>query len=177
VNGEKDQKFEKLFAYYPGVLAFLKRFGFSPDEASDLAQDAFVRVYEHMDDYRAESLWSYVQAVTRTVALNVIRSRHTQKREAILEPEEKLMDAADPRRNPEEEFAQESGVRRIMHAIDRLDPKSKQCMLWSIAGFSYAEMTKTFDVTESALKSRLHEARNKLKEFLGEEPEGWEDKP
>ena len=52
----QDERFSDLYdRYYRRVVAFLVRFGVAPDDASDLAQDVFVRVYEHMDDYRGDA--------------------------------------------------------------------------------------------------------------------------
>lgn len=166
MGNEKERDFERLFRYYPAVLAFMKRSGFSPDEARDLAQDVFTRVYEYMDAYRGQADWAYVKTVARTVALNEIRSRSAQKRAAILEPEDRLAAVADRGPAPDADYDR----RRLYEAVERLDDKRKPCMLLYLAGFPYREIEQILGIRPPTLKSRLHEARNQLRDMLGEDP-------
>ena len=51
-------RFKRLYdKYYPSVFSFfIRRFRFSREEAQDLAQDVFLRVYEFGDDFHAEKI-------------------------------------------------------------------------------------------------------------------------
>jgi RNA polymerase sigma-70 factor (ECF subfamily) len=172
--GSRDEQFEELYKYMPAVRGYLKRFGFSPDELDDIAHDVFVRVYQHMDDYRGESRLAYLQEVTRNVALNKIRDRHAGKREGILVPEEKLagyIDESVP--SPEATAAKRFDSLRLREAVERLDDNQRVCVMLYLADFSYLEIGEILGISQPALKSRLNVAREKLKEWMGQGPEGW----
>ncbi len=168
---DDDDRFEELYKYYPGVLALLRRLGFTVDESRDIAQEAYVRVLRSMDDYRGESHWSYLQKVVRRVALNEIRARHTGKRNGETVSEDALLTLADEQ-FPRPDQAMETGevVGRVRTAIAQLDKNDRTVLLLKLNGFSYEDMVKDLGISLSAVKSRLNMARKRLKQLLGEDP-------
>ena len=56
-----DDPFGGLYKYYDRVVAYLMAFGFSRDDARDLAQDVFVRVIESMSTFRGEAKWTFLE--------------------------------------------------------------------------------------------------------------------
>lgn len=170
----KDQQFETLFAYYDRVVLFFKRLNFSPEDARDLAQEAFVRVYEHMDAWRGDSRWSYLQQVARRIAINAIRDRNAAKRKAILVSDDALLGIHDHKVVPADvQLGKKRDVQRLHHAIDQLGPDLKTAVLYWLAGCSYRDMEALLGVGETTVKSRLHDARKRLKDLLGEDPVGF----
>lgn len=170
---DKEALFEKLYRYYPGVISFLKRFPeFSHEEVRELAQDVFARVYEHMDTYRGESEWGYVQSVAKTVALNERRSRLTDKRrgEAVsLDDVQDLANRSD--RAADRQLGAKEVSRRIYQAVLQLPVKYRIIMMHYLSEASYEEMSVELGISVSTVKSRLHAARKQLRELLGE-PDG-----
>ena len=168
---EHDEKFETLYAYFPAVVSYLMSLGFSLDEARDLAQDVFVRVYTHMDTYRGESRWAFLKMVAKRHALNTIRARHTVKRDGILISDESLAIRPSDAPQPDEEFARAESEQRLYAAIAKLDGDSRMVVMLKLADNSYGEMAQTLGISVSAVKSRLHVARARLRELLGEDPD------
>lgn len=184
-RGDDDSRFQELYRrYYRSVVAFFTRQGFSLEEARDLAQDTFVRVYRGMETYRGEGAWSFIQTTARRIALNEIRSRMTQRRSAKLTPlEEPLTQTISkdpwtgaPPHTPETELVeQEEDVRRrerLQQAIVNLPERLRGCLLLRLQGLSYREITVALRLSMDTVKTRLNEARNRLREQLGEEPDG-----
>ncbi|MEA2462723.1 MAG: hypothetical protein QOJ98_470 [Acidobacteriota bacterium] len=166
----KDQQFEALFAYYDRIVLFFKRLGFSPEDARDLTQEVFLRVYEHMDAWRGDSRWSYLQQVARRLAINVIRDRRAAKRKAILVSDDALLTVHDDKAIPADvQLGRKVEVQRLYDAIDQLSPDLKTAVLYWLAGCSYHDMEAVLGISEATVKSRLHEARKRLKDLLGEE--------
>lgn len=166
-----DERFEELYKYYPGVLALLRRLGFSVDEARDIAQEAYVRVLKSMDDYRGESHWSYLERVVRRVALNELRARHAGKRHGETVSADALLTLADeqfPR--PDQALETAEDVRRVRAAIAQLDTNDRTILLFKLSGLSYEDMVDSLGVSLSAVKSRLNMARKRLKQLLTEGP-------
>lgn len=171
-------RFDELLPYYNAVVSFIMRQGFSREDARDLAQEVFIRVYRNMDAWRADSKWGYLQTTARRLAYNAIRDGYAQKRAMILEPEEKLVGLADERIKPADaELESRQASERLHRAVDRLDPSQAQCVRLSLAGFSYDEIAHSLEISESAVKSRLSVARKRLREILEEDLEGFGEEP
>ncbi|MEO8378374.1 MAG: sigma-70 family RNA polymerase sigma factor [Acidobacteriota bacterium] len=168
-------QFEELFKYYPAVVALLTRLGFAREDARDLAQQVFLRVYEHMDTYRGESKWSYLEKVTRRLAYNALRDRHAAKREGIPVATDEILELPDPGEPADVLLESKQTVERVRHAVAQLSPSDQTSVRMQLAGFSYEEIATQLGITISALKSRLNVARERLRDLLKEEPEGWGD--
>lgn len=171
---DKDQRFEKLFAYYGAVVHYFIRLNFSSDEARDLAQEVFVRVYEHMDAWREDAHWSYLKTAAQRLAANTIRDRKAAKRNAIVVSDEALLGLHDDKVIPADiQLGKKDEVARLYETVKLLKPDLRSCVLYWLEGYSYHEMEKMLGISAAALKSRLHEARRQLKDLLGEEPVGF----
>jgi len=169
--GDADEKFEELYKYYPGALALLLRLGFLRDEADDLVQESFMRVYKHMDQYRGEALWAYVQKTVRNVAANDIRAKHTAKRHGEMVSDEVLATLPDTSLLlPDARLAQAEVVKRVRTAVAQLKPTDRAIVLLRLNGRSYEEIVEGLGLSISAVKSRLNLARKRLKELLGDDP-------
>src|SRR5215212_9984228 len=92
---DDEKQFEELYKFYPGVLALLRRLGFPHDEAENLAQESFVRVFRHMKDYRGDARWAYLEKTVRRVAANAIRAKNTGKRHGETVSDEVLATVPD----------------------------------------------------------------------------------
>lgn len=171
---DDEKQFEELYKFYPGVLALLRRLGFPPDEAEDIAQDAFVRVYKSMKGYRGDAQWAYLEQTVRRVAANAIRAKKTGKRLGATVSEEVLVTLPDPNVvDPGTAMAQADVVKRMRGAIAQLDRIDRTVLLLRLKGSSYDEMVAILGITLSAVKSRLNVARRRLKELLEEDPGLW----
>jgi RNA polymerase sigma-70 factor (ECF subfamily) len=166
-----DEQFEELYKYYRGALALLLRLGFSRDESDDLVQESFMRVYKHMDEYRGEALWAYVEKTVRRVAANSIRAKHTGKRHGEMVSDEVLATLPDTSLLlPDARLAQAEVVKRVRAAVAELKPADRAIVLLRLNGRSYEEIAEGLGLTMSAVKSRLNLARKRLKELLGDDP-------
>lgn len=189
VSGDDDSRFQELYRkYYRAVVGFFVGQGFSREKARDLAQDTFVRVYRSMETYRGEAAWGFLETTARRLALNEIRSRATLMRKAretsLDEPLQQIQSMAqDPwtgalPQSPETELIKrEEDVRRrrrLQEAIENLPQSLRTCVLLWLQDCSYREIMKDLGLSLDAVKSRLNEARHRLREQLGDEPGGIE---
>src|SRR5258706_9490749 len=115
MNGDGDDQFEQFVPYYKRVRTLFHALGFSREDARDLTQDTFLRVYEHRKDYRGDAIWGYLQKIARNIAKNAIRDRHALKRTAIMESEEKLKDVSDTRIQPADKTAEDRQASDWLH--------------------------------------------------------------
>jgi len=182
---------EHLFQRYSrNVVGFFVRLGFPLEEARDLTQEVFVRVYKGMESYRGEAEWSYLETIARRVALNAIREGKTQKRSRLevsmdtlpYLPDSVALDPWTGQSAPtqEDELIEREESRRrtqrLKQAIEGLPPKTRMCFQLRRRGLSYREIETILGITMDAVKGRLNDARNLLRAKLGEEPVGF-DRP
>ncbi|HEV7765839.1 MAG TPA: RNA polymerase sigma factor [Thermoanaerobaculia bacterium] len=182
VREENEERFRDLYdRYYRSVVSFLIRHGMARDEARDLAQDVFVRVYEHMDAYRGESEWKFLEVTARRLALNHFRARQTQKRGGVEVPLDAIPEARTAIPSAELGLAEreERDVRRkrLHAAISELPASEQKCLLLWLRESTYSEIQRILGISMDAVKSRLHDARKRLRERLAAEPVGvrWPD--
>lgn len=167
----KDDRFQSLYQkYYLRIVRyFVRSFHLSEDDARDLAQDAFIRFYKAMGEYRGEAEWAFFETIARNVAYNRIRSQNAAKRRV------KLVNIEDPATRvpgaPEPDFAkqQEDAIRwrQLDDAIAELPVGQRQCIQMQLNGFKYREIAKFLGISEDAVKSRRRDALKHLREKLG----------
>jgi RNA polymerase sigma-70 factor (ECF subfamily) len=174
---DHDSRFESLFQrYFKRVVSFLLHLGFSLDDARDLAQETFLRVYRNMDAYRGEAEWTFLRTAAHNLAKNRFRDDSTLKRKVTKVAIEDVADPSDPA--PPADVAlvmREETVlfrKRYAIAVAALPEGAKECFLLREQGYSYEEMAAILSIPVNSVKSRLHDAKRKLRAELGEEPPG-----
>ena len=173
---ERDERFKVLYQkYYRRVVRFYVRaFRFAEEDAEELAQDAFLRFYEAMDDYRGDAEWAFFESIARNVAYNRIRWGKTQKRNMktvdIDDPEVAYNEPHAPQ-EPDYADRQEAALRRkqLYDAISELPPGQRECVQLWLDDFKYDEIAKALRTSMDAVKSRLRDAKRLLRAKLGEE--------
>jgi len=160
------EQFERLYQrYFDRAVAYIMSLGVSREDARDLAQETFVRVYRSMEQYRREAEWGYIQTTARRLRLNKLRDDLAQKRKVsmALLSEDELVNVADRKLSPEQLAAIQESLDRVHAAVSELQEKKRDCVLWFLGGYTYSEMAKILGISEVTVKSRLHEARHDLK--------------
>jgi RNA polymerase sigma-70 factor (ECF subfamily) len=164
-NNEED--FATLYeSYYGRVVTYIASFGYSREDARELAQDTFIRVYRNMDQYRREARWAFLKKTARNVTLNHIRDIGAKKRDGKLAPanDEELAKLSGHDLSPEDAAVLNEILGRALAAIDKLSANDRECMHWHLLGYKYREIAQVLKISEGTVKSRIHEARKRLKE-------------
>jgi len=158
-----DQRaFEKLVRKYQKPLYNLAlRMVRDPDDAMDVVQGVFVKVYEKLDSYdEKHGFFSWIYRITINESINFSkRARRADEYEsgvtAALAPSQ---EAAHDAEALSEEI--EKGI-----AMLKLDYRLV-IVLKHYLDFSYQEMADVLAIPEKTVKSRLFSARQQLKEIL-----------
>lgn len=133
------------------------------DLARDFTQDAFVRAWERLDQFRGHAAFStWLHAIAVSVALNGLRKvdRH-RKRERSLEDAAPVA-ASERRLDPD--------VRsRLEGAVEELPEIYRTVLLMhDLEGYGHGDIAAALGVAVGTSKARLHRAREKLRESLGD---------
>lgn len=173
-KGRDNELFRSLYQkYYRRMIRmYVYAFRLSEEDAEELAQDAFTRFYEAMEDYRGEAEWAFLETIARRVAFNRIRSRGTLMRGAETVDIDDPRAFTEPAAPAEPDYAErqlDDMRRRQLHAaIDQLSPGQRRCLQLSLEGFKYEEIARTLNITLDAVRSRLRDAKRELRTRLGD---------
>ena len=166
--------FEELVRRYDRRLfRIAHQFTHNYEDAQDLVQDAFLKAYKNLNQFREQSKFStWLIRITINEGLMKVRKQRTHKEvrlEQDLELEEGTipLDVADWAPDPEKRY-QVSEIRRLlMEALQHLHlPLRVVFVLRDIEGLSLEQTAEALDLTVSAIKARSRRARLQLREIL-----------
>lgn len=154
------------------VFGLLLRMLGNVQEAEDVAQETFLNLHRHGHRFRSQSRFStFLYRVAVNAALNRRRSlgRRRSRTEALERRQEAGDDLPAAPRNPEDAAAGGQIQKQVQRAILTLPPHLRApLVLFDIEGLSYAEVAGVMRVAEGTVKSRIHRARQALRERLRE---------
>jgi RNA polymerase sigma-70 factor (ECF subfamily) len=149
-------------AVFRAALAALR----SPEEAEEAAQDALVRAWQKLGAFRGESAF-------RTWLLSIAWNRALSRRRSIGAwfARRAPIEAADRVRGdgagPLDTLRQRELARHVATAIEALSPKLRDALLLAQAGeYGYDEIAVMLQCPVGTLKSRVFDARKKVKQHL-----------
>ncbi|MDJ0837225.1 MAG: sigma-70 family RNA polymerase sigma factor [Acidobacteriota bacterium] len=163
-----DHTFETNYKKYRrSVLFFFTKQGFSSEEANDLTQEVFLRVYKGRDRFRGEaSFKTFVHRVAANLWKNQIREEQTIKRKGVVVPldETNADRAADVSANPAlSNLIHQERSSRMREAIEQFPEQMRNCMLLRIYHqLKYREIAATLKISVETVKTQLHLARERL---------------
>ena len=142
----------------------------NPEDARDIAQDAFVRAFKNLQGFKGQS--SFYTWLYRIAVNLVIDHQRKEGRRRTMEFDEAVaLDspyvADSTGRDPFDRVRDAELVRKVKDAIDELTPDHRAVILLrEVEGLSYKEISDTVGCSMGTVMSRLHYARKKLHERL-----------
>lgn len=173
-QGGKEEGFNRLVLKHKDrIFTLCRRLLDDRDEAEDAAQEAFVRVFHGLADFRLEakfSTWLYriaVNACKNKLDSKQYRERRESRSLEAMEAVGVEPESAAP--NPAQELEEKGRRERIEEAIARLPEEQRVLIvLRDVEGRSYEEIAETTGLNPGTLKSRLNRGRKQLQEWLKE---------
>jgi len=131
-------------------------------DAEDVLQDTLINVAQHLGDFEGRSsLTSWVFALTRSACARKRRGLKNQPHVS----DERLVESADLAPSPETRLANQELASALSVALDRLSDEHREAILLrDVEGLSAPEAASSIGISVDALKSRLHRAREALRE-------------
>ncbi len=171
------EAFERLVIdYQDRVHDFCLRMLGDAEEATDVAQDVFVSLHQHLPGFREDSkLSTWIYRIAKNHCLNRLKylgRRGRGRRSAVEDVDEVLLErAADSAPQPDEELIARDERESVRAAIAQLEDDQRMLVgLRDIEGLSYEEIVEITELPLGTVKSRLHRARERLAKALGGEP-------
>ena len=168
--------FEKLMRMHEGKMyAVALRMCASREDAQDCMQEAMIRAYRAIEDFRFQSSFStWIYRITMNTCLDELRRRKVRQATSL----DALLDAGwapSGGESPEGHAMQQDRRRALEGAIHALPEDMRAAIvLRDIQGYSYDEIADILSVNVGTIKSRISRGREKLREILSEHTELFE---
>jgi RNA polymerase sigma-70 factor (ECF subfamily) len=153
------------------------RFTNSPDEAQDLTQDVFIRVYRTLASYDVGkgAFVTWLTTLTRNLLVDHFRrskqDRVTDSIDAGLREEEDSLSLSDrledPGPTPDDRLASKETQKMVQKALERLSPDLREAViLRDLQDMDYKEIAQVLGIPEGTVKSRISRGRAELARLL-----------
>ena len=168
-KGDELAYVELVNRYRDRLMNFVYRYVGTREEAEDIVQDTFVKLFQKKDYYRPISEFStWIFTIASNLAKTELRKRKRRKVSYLSQigMEEKDFDIP-VEDTTDEEMVGEFTESQIQDAIQSLQLHFRTALiLRDIEELSYEEISKILDVPLGTIKSRINRARLQLQEML-----------
>lgn len=171
-NGEAEAFEELVRAHEKTVYNLALRLVGNPQDAEDMAQEAFLKVYRSLPEFRGESKFSvWLYRIVSNVCLDHLRRQGRRPASSLTtedeDGEEQQWDVPDESQSPERLLEQKLTREAVQRGLETLPEDQRQILLLrEIRGMSYEEIGQTLDLEPGTVKSRIFRARKKLVAWL-----------
>ena len=152
-------------------LAFFLRLGARQEEAEDLTQDVFLKLYRSSEGYQArERFVPFAFRVARNAWID--RRRRAAARPRVAEETEDgraplVEEVPTTEGNPERGLVQREGADRVRRALGELSESHRAVFeLGVLQELSYAEIAEVLSIPVGTVKSRMFHAVRRLRDIL-----------
>jgi RNA polymerase sigma-70 factor (ECF subfamily) len=146
------------------VYRLAYRLSGNAQDAEDLTQETFVRVFRSLADFSPGTFEGWLHRITTNLFLDLVRRRQRIRFDALPEDTERLAGSAA---SPEQVYADTHLDPQIQAALAALPPEFRVAVvLCDIEGLSYEEIAATLGIKLGTVRSRIHRGRLQLRAAL-----------
>lgn len=175
-RGDKSAFDFLVIKYQHRIIQLVNRYVKDPSEAQDVAQEAFIKAYRALGNFRGDSAfytWLYRIAINTAKNYLVSRSRRNSDYQVDIQDAEVFENAPQLQgmETPERLLLNQEIIDTIQEAIDKLPEDMRTAiMLREFEGMSYEEIAEAMECPVGTVRSRIFRAReaidNKLNPLL-----------
>lgn len=173
------EAFSNLYALYSQrlyntIIAITR----NPADAEDGLQETFLRAYSAIDAFEGRSsIYTWLSRIAINSALMILRRRRSRA-EILFDPQPDAgsdfcpFEIKDSALNPEQLYEQEQSRSNLLHAIRSLkDHLRAPLQMQMTKGSAIKEIGRALNLSDAAVKTRLHRARRQLSIHVGRRDE------
>lgn len=140
------------------------------EDAADVTQEVFLKVWRNLPSFRGESGFStWLYRLTDNAAIDLLRREKKRRGDPSLDDEEQRFDSllADPAPTPYQAAEREELRRAVANGLDSLSEEHRRVLvLREVSGLSYEEIGQQLGLNAGTVKSRIARARLSLAKKL-----------
>ena len=156
--------FEHLFnRYREAIRQLLVQRAGSESDADDLLQETFIKVYLHLDRYKADyTFGQWLYTIARNTFIDFVRRRQDD-----LSIDERFSAPPSPAPTPEESVIRLQQRAQIEHYLDALTPRYRQLIqMRFFEEYSYEEIAEKLQLPMGTVKTQIHRARERMCDLI-----------
>ncbi|MBU8893698.1 MAG: RNA polymerase sigma factor, partial [Bacteroidales bacterium] len=171
---QKDEKAFQFFVekYHQLVLNVCNNILNNYDDAMDVSQEVFMKIYDSADQFRGESkitTWLYRISVNKS--LNYLRSKKKEKwftsLDLLFSSETKSIEPEDSELKPGESIEQEESKKALYYALRKLPEKQNIAIsLNSFDDLAYKEISEIMNISVSEVGVLINRGKKKLHKLI-----------
>jgi RNA polymerase sigma factor (sigma-70 family) len=173
IKHTKDRIFEQEFLPHADALyTFAFHLTYKEEDAHDLVQDTYLKAYRFIDSYIAgTNAKAWLFKILKNTFINEYRRKSKEPNRVDIDDVAAYQDVDDASHvgslDLREEVVQGLIGDEVTKAVNELPIDFRTViLLCDVEGFSYEEIAKIVDIPVGTVRSRLHRARNLLKDML-----------
>ena len=173
-EAKKVQVFDGEFMpHVDSMYNFAYRLTFDEDDAKDLVQDTYMKAFRFINSFQeGTNAKAWLYRILKNSFINDYRKKSKQPAKIDYQEVEQFYNSEDTPGNATVDLRMETTKDmigdEISNALNSLAVDFRTVViLCDLEGFTYEEMAKILDIPIGTVRSRLHRARNLLREKLG----------
>lgn len=144
----------------PKLLGLCVRYMQNRDEAEDVMQDAFVKLFSNLSNYKGQGSF---EGWAKRIAANTALTALNKKNRIYFERNLLLVETIDL----DEEDAEQIDLQTILDCLNELPPGYRTIInMYLLDGFSHKEIAEKLNIAESSSRSQFARARQSLMKLL-----------
>tara|TARA_R110002050_G_scaffold24083_3_gene64336 strand:+ start:114178 stop:114726 length:549 start_codon:yes stop_codon:yes gene_type:complete len=149
--------------YCDGMYVVAKRFLKDTHDAEDVVQEAFIKAFTKLHQYKAEvTFGAWLKRIVVNKSIDFLKSK-----KQLVELEEVHLKVIDTESNDKWLVDDAITLNDVKSAIDKLPEKYQYVvMLYLIEGYDHQEISEILNISEVASRTQLFRGRTKLQELL-----------
>ena len=171
-SGDKKSFDILVLKYQHKVIGLITRYVHDPDTAMDVAQEAFIKAYRGLKNFRGESaFYTWLYRIAINSAKNYLVSQNRRLPDTDIDAEEAEQiggeSALKEYASPEHEMLKDEIQAAVTQAIDALPEDLRTAIiLRELEGMSYEEIAVTMECPIGTVRSRIFRARESIDKVL-----------
>jgi RNA polymerase sigma-70 factor (ECF subfamily) len=171
-SGDKKSFDILVLKYQHKVIGLITRYVHDPDTAMDVAQEAFIKAYRGLKNFRGESaFYTWLYRIAINSAKNYLVSQNRRLPDCDIDAEEAEQiggeSALKEYASPEHEMLKDEIQAAVTQAIDALPEDLRTAIiLRELEGMSYEEIAVTMECPIGTVRSRIFRARESIDKVL-----------
>ncbi len=143
------------------------------EDANDVMQETFLKVYESIGSFRKESAFeTWLYRIIVNQALNMVKRRERRRESSISDADEidlrfNIPGSSSYVNSPHDDVEKKELQKWVTQAVDSLSAKHRTVViLHEFEGLTHPQIATILNCSEGTVRSRLHYARRKLRDLL-----------
>jgi RNA polymerase sigma-70 factor (ECF subfamily) len=163
LNGDHEAYAFLMHRHQDAIYRHARGMGLDHDTSLDLVQDAFVKAFDRLEDCRDGANYrSWLFRICRNLCLDELRN--VRRLSIPMSAMDDAQDIEDPRPGTDDLTL------TLRAALEKLPQALREALLLKHdAGYTYEEIAELTEASPSAVKMRVHRARESLRAFLSEQ--------